>query len=185
MSYEATIKNVRCAITAAFDELDTWFGQPRLICAYKPSGGGWSIHEILEHVSLTSHFLLIVIRNGTAKALKRSSQRGLPSSGESNLEVLAVIGTRGSFAWARPEHMVPSGNKNMTEVRNTLRLQRDECLAILNKLSNGEGSLFTANMSVARIGRMDLYQWIFFLAEHARRHVSQINAVYQEAKAQN
>ncbi len=185
MPYETTTNKVQQAVTTAFDELDSWFGQPDSICVYKPVGGGWSINEILEHVSLTSHFLLIVIRNGTAKALKRSSQRGLPDSGESNLDVLAVIGMRGSFPWARPEHMVPSGNKNMAEVRNTLRLQRDECLSILNKLAHGEGSLFTANMSVASIGKMDLYQWIYFLAQHACRHVSQIDAVYQEAKNQS
>jgi hypothetical protein len=42
--------------------------------------------------------------------------------------------------------------------------------------------MFTANMSVAAIGRMDLYQWIYFLVLHARRHLSQMEAIYLEAK---
>jgi DinB family protein len=93
------------------------------------------------------------------------------------------VGMRGSFSWVRPEHMVPEGKMSPNEIRQKLMAQRDECLSILNKLPNGTGTLFTANMSVAKIGRMDLYQWIYFLAQHARRHLSQLDSVYQEASS--
>ncbi|MGB9121700.1 MAG: DinB family protein [Candidatus Angelobacter sp.] len=182
MPYERTIQAVASAITSTFDELDVWFEHPPNLACYKPAGGGWSINEVLEHVSLTSHFLLIVIRNGTQKALKRAGGQQLPASGESNLELLSSIGARGSFSWTRPEHMVPTGKKLMREVRQTLQQQREECLTLLQKLSHGEGAMFTANMSVAGIGRMDLYQWIYFLVLHARRHIAQMEAIYLEAK---
>ncbi len=37
---------------------------------YKPGNGGWTINEILEHIGLTNHFLLILIDKGTNKALQ-------------------------------------------------------------------------------------------------------------------
>jgi DinB family protein len=182
MPYERTVQAVASAVTAIFDELDMWFEHPPDIACYRPIAGGWSVNEVLEHVSLTSHFLLIVIRNGTEKALKRAVRQQLPTAGESDLELLGSIGVRGSFSWARPEHMVPTGKKPMSEVRRTIQQQREECLVLLQKLSRGEGALFTANMSVAAIGRMDLYQWIYFLVLHARRHLAQMEAILLEAK---
>jgi hypothetical protein len=35
-------------------------------------------------------------------------------------------------------------------------------------------------MSVNQSGRLDIYQWLYFLAQHARRHISQMEAVEAE-----
>src|SRR5579883_2332840 len=104
MSYAQTIESVRSALQDTFAQIDCWFLKPDAVLHYRPHNGGWTVAEILEHITLTSHFLLIVIRNGTQKAHKRVSRHGFPAHGESDLQILEAIGTRGSFSWTRPEH---------------------------------------------------------------------------------
>jgi hypothetical protein len=45
---------------------------------------------------------------------------------------------------------------------------------LLNKIQNGEGVLQTTMMSVNDIGKIDVYSYLYFLAKHAERHVSQM-----------
>ncbi|HEX2644391.1 MAG TPA: DinB family protein [Thermoanaerobaculia bacterium] len=178
--YSQTVQRVAEALRTTFDAIDPWFDRPAAARSHKPANGGWSIDEILEHISLTSHFLLIVIRNSTRKALRRAETRGPVSDGESDLDLLEPIGQRGAFAWSRPEHMIPTGTVPAAQVRQTLRDQAEECLALLDQLQAGEGSLHKVRMSVNQSGRLDIYQWLYFLAQHARRHISQMEAVEAE-----
>jgi len=171
--YNHTIERVRAALTGTFAEADIWFDRPEPLRSFRPSDGGWTIDEILEHITLTSHFLMIVIRNSTRKALKRAAEATIPLR-ESDLDLLEPIGRRGTFTWARPEHMIPTGTVPGEEVRKTMREQLTECLGFLDQLSGGEGSLFKVRMSVNDSGKLDVYQWLYFLAQHARRHIAQM-----------
>jgi hypothetical protein len=55
---------IRIEMQQAFAELDEWFDLDTSLVSYQPADGGWSIREILEHVSLTNHYLLILIKKG-------------------------------------------------------------------------------------------------------------------------
>jgi hypothetical protein len=55
-----------------------------------------------------------------------------------------------------------------------MRSQQEQCIELLDKLRNGEGSLFKVTMSVNQLGRIDLYQWIYFIAQHVKRHIGQM-----------
>ena len=172
MPYTQTVLKVRNSINETFTEIYPWFEQSPGALGYRPTDTGWTIGEILEHITLTSHFLLIVATNGCAKALKHAQSRAIEDS-ESDLTKLAVIGTRGTFPWIRPEHMEPKG-KALSEVLTTMRSQQEQCVQILEKLKNGEGSLFKVTMSVNHLGKIDLYQWIYFIGQHAKRHIGQM-----------
>jgi hypothetical protein len=52
--YSRTIERVRTALTGTFAETDTWFDRPEPLRSFHPSDGGWTIDEILEHITLTS-----------------------------------------------------------------------------------------------------------------------------------
>jgi hypothetical protein len=65
-------------------------------------------------------------------------------------------------------------------VLTTMRAQQEQCLQLLEKLNNGEGSLFKVTMSVNKLGRIDLYQWIYFIAQHAKRHIGQMQSNLDE-----
>jgi hypothetical protein len=181
--YRATFQQVETAIRSTFGAIDGWFEKPAGLRSYKPASGGWSIDEILEHITLTSHFLMIVIRNSTRKALKKAASGAAVPEGESDLDLLEAIGRRGSFNWSRPEHMIPTGAVPIDQVHETMRNQATECLEMLGQLRGGEGSLYTVRMSVHESGRLDVYQWLYFLAQHAKRHISQMEEVEGEWKA--
>src|SRR6266436_8088392 len=101
MPYSHTVQTVRDSINKTFREIYPWFEQSADALRYRPADKGWTIAEILEHITLTSHFLLIVATNGCAKALKRAQNQPIEGS-ESDLTKLALIGMRGTFPWIRP-----------------------------------------------------------------------------------
>jgi hypothetical protein len=180
MPYEQTTLVIRETLRVVFDEVDAWFDRPEGLRQFKPSSGGWSVDQVLEHITLTNHFLMLTLRKWVAIALRRASRGDGVPEGESDLQRLDVIGQRGSFAWVRPDHMEPTGQPTSGEVRATLRRQLDECLSLLDRMGGGEGSLCLVRMSLNDLGKIDLYQWLYFLAQHARRHLQQMAAAERE-----
>ncbi|HZR44405.1 MAG TPA: DinB family protein [Ktedonobacteraceae bacterium] len=180
MPYTETVQKVHRILTETVAEIETWFEMPEESRSYKPQDEGWSINEILEHITLTSHYLLLIIEKGCKKALRRASQGEPIPEGESDLARLEPIGHPDAFPWIRPEHMEPTRTPTLEEVRAQIQRQYQECLRILTALKQGEGALYTVRMSVQDLGKMDMYQWLYFLALHQQRHIRQMEQVYQE-----
>src|SRR4051812_631263 len=108
MEIQPLIAEIRALLTNSFAQVDAWFDQPADLRGYVPADQGWSIDEVLTHIGLTNHFLLILIEKATAKA--RLNTRGLDLATELahyqfQREKLDAIGVLHSFAWVRPEHM--------------------------------------------------------------------------------
>ena len=76
--------------------------------------------------------------------------------------------------------MEPQGQP-IEEVYALMGEQFAECCRLLDQMPNGEGSLYRVNMSVNGSGKLDLYEWIAFLALHAHRHVAQMEENVQES----
>jgi hypothetical protein len=168
----ATIATVRDALVETFARLDSWCALSAEHLLHRPSyPDAWNVAEHLEHVSLVNHFLLLTIRKGTGTALRRSQSQLIPA-GESGLESLAPIADPDSFPWEPPRHMIPVGTKNPAEVQELLNLQLGECMGLLERMREGEGMLCSFNMSVYNLGRLDMYQWLYFLAQHGRWHLA-------------
>lgn len=179
MNYQTTIQTVRKQLSETYYALDARFGLPQELRNFVVEPGSWCIDEILEHITLTSHFLLLVIRKGADKARKRALTQEIPQS-ESDLKPIEVIADPDAFNWIRPEHMEPTRVPSSAEVRQTMKEQYEECLALLDQLANGEGALYTVRMSVQNLGRLDLYQWLYFLALHAQRHEVEIARIVEQ-----
>src|SRR4051812_27130935 len=144
MPYERTIATVAAALSDVFGELDVWFDRRDDLRRYAPAAGGWSGDQVLEHVALTNHFLLLTLRKFVDVAGRRAARAAVPE-GEGDLDRLRIIGQRGSFGWRRPDHMEPAG-RPPAEVRLTLRRQRAECLDLLHRLRHGEGAFCRVTM---------------------------------------
>lgn len=63
------LQKVSRDIETTFDNVNTWFEISIDLLDYTPSNNGWTIRQILEHISLTNHYLLILIRKGAQKAI--------------------------------------------------------------------------------------------------------------------
>jgi len=169
-----TFERVRAGLMQVFSLLDDCFETPRERLERRPAyPDAWTGAEHLEHVWLANRFLLLTITKGCLKARKRAEGLQLPE-GESDLELLSAIALPGAFDWSPPSHMVPTGRVQPGEVRAELRGQRGRCLELLAGMPRGEGRLCTIRMSVHGLGPLDMYQWLYFLAQHARYHLALI-----------
>ncbi|GLX66595.1 DinB family protein [Paenibacillus glycanilyticus] len=182
MTVKQTIEFIGYDLSRTLQEYHAWFDLSPELLSYRPAIG-WSIEQILEHVTLTNQFLLILIRKGKKKAKELSLKVDLTqelTSYQSNLGKLKMIAEHKSFTWIRPEHMEPKGEKTLIEVRTLLDDQISECLEILNEIPNGEGILYKTTMTVNNLGKIDVYQYIYFLCQHAQRHITQMQGVKKE-----
>ncbi|WP_223649368.1 DinB family protein [Hymenobacter psoromatis] len=164
-------------LTDTFALVDAWFDQPADLRSYRPVDQGWTVDEVLLHIGLTNHFLLILIEKGAIKAL--NNPQGLDLNAELTAyqfprDKLAAIGVLHAFPWMRPEHMEPRQQLPGPAVREQLRQQLAQALACLQRLSRGEGLLYYTTMSVNGLGKLNVYEYVYFLAQHARRHFTQM-----------
>jgi hypothetical protein len=144
---------------------------------YEPKDGGWTSLKVLEHITLTSHFLLIIIDKASQKSIQRAAFTPIPQDWDTYEllpKSLEDIGVNRSFSWVRPEHMEPSGKVDLAEIRARMMEQFDRCQQHLLALKNGEGRLCKTTMSVNAIGKLDVYQYIYFLVLHAKRHLTKL-----------
>lgn len=121
MDIKDIIIEIKDFLELTFKSIDLWFDKDAELRSYKPQNGGWTIDQILEHIGLTNHFLLILIDKGTNKALANISK-----------------------------------------------------LDINEELKNGEGVLYKTTMTVNDLGKIDVYEYIYFLAQHGQRHITQM-----------
>jgi len=186
MHIQTTISNIKTFLIDTFKAIDLWFDKEQNLRIYKPTSGGWSINEILEHIGLTNHFLIILIDKGANKALLNIHKLDLQTELQNhifNWNKLKEVGLHKSFGWVRPEHMEPTGNKPLDEVRRQLKEQIIHCLDNLERLKNGEGVLYKTTMTVNSLGKIDVYEYIYFLAQHGQRHLTQMQRNEAEFKS--
>jgi hypothetical protein len=164
--------------------VDAWFDQSEALRRHRLASGGWSIDEVLEHITLTNHYLLMTLSK-QLKVAKRRGERGEASElTESDLQRLQIIGRRGSFQWDCPAHMRPTGEVAAEQLRSRLHEQLGRCLILLQNMSGGVGALVTVTMTVNALGKIDLYQWLYFLAQHAHRHLQQMTSIQADYERQ-
>lgn len=178
MEINRLLAELKADIEATFALVDSWFDQPASLRAHVPADYGWTVDEVLNHIGLTNHYLLILIEKGTTKALANPHGLDLQAavaSYEFPRERLAAIGMLHAFPWARPDHMEPRAYpRPLPVVRQQLHDQLAQTLRVLSRLAKGEGVLHQTTMSVNELGKLNVYEYVYFLAQHARRHLTQM-----------
>ncbi|MFD1872816.1 DinB family protein [Hymenobacter bucti] len=187
MAIASLLNELRNYLTDTFALVDQWFDQPAALREYRPADLGWTTNEVLAHIGLTNHYLLILIQKGTTKALANTQGRDLAAelaTYQFPREKLAAIGVLHAFDWVRPAHMEPHHNQlPLPAIRQQLRDQLVQALGYLNQLTNGEGLLYQTTMSVNNIGKLNVYEYCYFLAQRARRHLTQMQENTDEFSA--
>ena len=177
MKLKKYIQDIQLHLINTHSKIFDWFDIEEEIKNYRPRDKGWTILEILEHIALTSHFLLILIDKGTDKALRNVKNLSLDvliNDFDYDLSQIDEIGIHKSFNWIRPEHMEPKGEKSELDIKEEMVSQLNRCLNQLEKLKNGEGLLHKTTMTVNELGKINVYEYIYFLSKHAERHIQQM-----------
>jgi hypothetical protein len=177
MSIHSTILKINRELISSFALLDSYFDRDEKFLNQQ-TGQGWNAAQILEHVMLTNQYLLILIEKGATRALvlARENREFIETGKNYSVENAALleIGIHKSFAWENPAHMEPKGTRALTEIRCELRDQLYQCLCILDALRKGEGLLYKTTMTVNNLGKLDVYQYLYFLVLHLKRHLTQL-----------
>jgi hypothetical protein len=179
------IERIKKESIKTFDDLFYWFECDDKLLDHLPANGGWTIRQILEHISLTNHFLLILIRKGTIKSIEKASNTEYSDvlvNYDLEWDKLKVIGEHRSFEWNRPEHMEPTNKILLSDVKILLEQQLQECISLIDQIPNGEGVLYKTMMSVNNLGKIDVYHYIYFLIQHINRHLRQMEKIRLEFK---
>ena len=71
--------------------------------------------------------------------------------------------------------MEPLGQKSELQIIDELVSQLNRCLIQLEKLKNGEGLRYRTTMTVDGLGKINVYEYIYFLSKHPERHLQQMN----------
>ena len=79
-----------------------------------------------------------------------------------------------SFDWIRPEHKESTCRKDDEEIIDQLISQMNCCLSQLEALKSGEGLRCNTTMTVEGLGKINVYECIYFLSKNAERHISQM-----------
>ena len=176
MQLATYIQTIQLHLVKTHQVVLDWFGAPEAMQSFRPADQGWTISEILEHIALTSHFLLILIDKAAHKSLPFDAQlmEDYLLQSPLNLDKIDQIGIHKSFVWVRPEHMEPKGKKSALEVKDELISQLHRCLSHLENLKNGAGLQYKTTMSVQALGKLNVYEYIYFLSKHAERHLTQM-----------
>jgi hypothetical protein len=143
----------------------------------RPSNDQWTVSEILEHLYRVDRSVAAVLSKRIAKA----REAGHPAETETS----SVLGTLDQFRVSEvvrklvaPEPVIPTENAD----RETVERLLSESRAALNAaITSGDGlALGSIKHTHLRLGELDLYQWMLFVAGHEKRHTAQLREVARQ-----
>ena len=157
--------------------LEVAAGVPSESWQTRPAEDRWSVSEIFEHLHRVERGVAAVV----AKRVAKARAEGHPAETETS----SVLGTLERFLVSHlagklvaPELVAPTGNPDRETAE---RLLGESRAALLAAMESGDGlALGDIRHTHLRLGEIDLYQWILFVAEHEKRHVAQLREVVQQ-----
>ncbi len=151
--------------------LQSFAGVPSDRLCRRASADGWSVAEILEHLSMVEAGVARLISKRAGRA--REAGLGEEKSTESVLGSLDQQRARlDTTVMQAPTPVQPRANVDFSEALAGLETSRAALRAAVvtaNGLSLGE-----IKHTHPFLGELDLYQWLIFVGQHEGRHQKQI-----------
>jgi len=140
----------------------------------RPGDERWSVSEVCQHLHQVEMGCAAVL----AKRIARAREAGHPAEREGS----SVLGTLDHLRVSQhdrklvaPERAQPTENPDRATAERRLAESR---AALLAAMESGDGlALGEIRHTHLRFGELDLYQWCLFVAEHEKRHVTQLREV--------
>lgn len=146
----------------------------------RPGPDRWSVTELFEHLSMVERSCARVI----AKAVAETRESGASPEGEES-SVLAALDehrvTDRSRRMVVPDRVAPRGGMSREQALDAIGASRAE---LRQSCRDADGlALGTIHRTHARLGELDLYQWILFVGQHEARHLSQLDEIIAQIGA--
>lgn len=137
----------------------------------RPAENRWSIAEILEHLGLVEERVLRLFEARVTP--DRLREVGAEQTTESVLPTLDVNPLLDrSHPLTAPDGTHPQGGMSAAQAWSDLNRRRETLRALI--LAADGRALGSITAEHARLGTLNMYQWLLFLAAHEARHLSQI-----------
>jgi uncharacterized damage-inducible protein DinB len=149
---------------------------------FRPSSGGWSIAEIVEHLAIMEERLL-----GLMTLMVKKAESAAPESTDAarpfnavSLDQFAERSRQEKFI--APETVQPSGQASIQDSLERMRQSRARLKALQPRLEATDFS--TARYPHPAFGPLDLYHWLVLIGVHEERHLRQIEALISSPEYQ-
>jgi len=165
------IRTLRGELTDSFDAFIT---ELRRAAQDTPlAADRWSSAEVAHHVTLTNHYLLILVRKIAERSRARIAGGAVFPAHPPRFGAIEAIAQH-ERRWQHPEHMTPSPEVPLSASIEQLVHDRAACLEVLDEHPAGEATLHTVRFSVLGEARFDAYQFLAVIRWHALRHLAQV-----------
>lgn len=152
---------------------------------FRAASGGWSIADIVEHLTILEERLLKLMTMMVTKAESEGGQRAAEAVFTPvSLDQFAERSQREKYT--APEVVQPGGGIPVSDLLKRMQQSRAGLSALRPRLE-------AADLSAARyphpaFGPLNLYEWLVLIGTHEARHLRQIEALmaspeYQSAAA--
>jgi hypothetical protein len=140
----------------------------------RPSDDRWSVAEVVEHLGLVETRIAQMV----AEKLDAARKAGLGAETEVT-PVAPMLDIAGVISRSKPitasEASQPRGGLS---TEDGLKVLSERRAALRQAITTADGlSLGTVEIPHARLGTLNVYQWLLFLAGHEARHTDQIREV--------
>lgn len=141
--------------------------------SFQPTNGGWSIAEIVEHLSIVEDQLLKLITTLLKKTEEAGRTNPMMLSFEVSLQ--SILERSQTEKYSTRDKFLPTGK--MT-VSHSLQMLRD----IQTQLHSLQPRLQSVDLTFATFphwifGPLNLGQWLAFIGLHEERHLAQIGSI--------
>lgn len=149
---------------------------PPALHKLRPAEDRWSVAEVVEHVGMVETRIVQMLKEKIDAARSAGlAQEHDTTSVAPMLDVAAVVSR--SKPIAASEASQPRGGLSTEEGLKVLTDRREE---LRSTIASADGlALGTVEISHPRLGNMNAYQWMLFLAGHEARHTDQIREAAQ------
>jgi len=145
---------------------------------FRPADGGWSIQDILEHLSIVESQLVRLMTTLTDKAGAATGPNPPVHSFEVSLE--PYLERSRAEKYVTREKFGPTGNVKAADSLKVLQGVQGELLNLRPRLQSVDPTLVRFPHWV--FGPLDLAQWLAFVGVHEERHLGQIHAIITTAE---
>jgi uncharacterized damage-inducible protein DinB len=178
--YEATDK----ARTRLFESVE---GLADAQATFRPAPEGWSIADIIEHLSLVDAQVLRLLQVVLHKA--EAARNGEGEGGNSGtgatfaaVSIKEFVEQAATQKYSSPEAAVPTGTVPLSDSIARLNQVRDALHELRPRLEQLDCTQLL--YSHPAFGPMNLYQWLAFTGVHQSRHRRQIEALKEMLNAE-
>jgi uncharacterized damage-inducible protein DinB len=140
---------------------------------FRPPSGGWTIAEILEHISIVEGQLLQLIVS-LLKKTEQTTEAHAPAQ-PFDISLQSIIEEGRTQKYTTRDKYVPTGRVTVPESLGKLRDYNAQLVALKPRLESVDLTIST--FPHWTFGQLNLGQWLAFIVHHEERHLVQIQSI--------